>query len=77
MLDACIMYSQRATKLPVLFHPYLQLFMYTTFHYLTVSCIPATGTFQYLTVLCIPVIGHVHDISIPDSFMYTCYRSGI
>ena len=49
-----------------------------TFQFLTVSCIPATGcyvTFQYLTVSCIPTIGHAYDISIPDSFMYTCYRS--
>jgi len=34
-------------------------------------------TFQYLTVLCISATGHVYDISIPDSFMYTCYRSCI
>ena len=34
-------------------------------------------TFQYLTVLCIPAIGHVYDISVPDIFMYTCYRSCI
>ena len=35
--------DQRATKLPVLFHPYLLQLV------------------------------HVYDISIPDSFMYTCY----
>ena len=29
-------------------------------------------TFGYLTVSC---TGHVYDISIPDSFMYTCYWS--
>ena len=35
-------------------------------------------TFQYLTVSCIPAIGHgIYDISIPDSFMYTCYWSCI
>ena len=34
-------------------------------------------TFQYVTVSCIPAIGHVCNISIPDSFMYTCYRSCI
>ena len=34
-------------------------------------------TFQYLTVSCIPAIGHVYDISIPDSVMYTCCRSCI
>ena len=33
--------------------------------------------FQYLTVSCKPAIGHVQDISIPDSFMYTCCRSCI
>ena len=32
-------------------------------------------TFQYLTVVCIPATGHVYDISIPDSFVYTSYRS--
>ena len=37
--------------------------MYSTFHYLTISCVPA--------------IGHVYDISILDSFIYTCYRSCI
>ena len=56
--------GQRATKLPVLFQPYLLQVMFMTFHYLTVSCIPAIGhvhmTFQYLTVSCIPAIGHVH-----------------
>ena len=31
-------------------------------------------TFQYLKVSCIPAIGHVCDISIPESFMYICYR---
>ena len=38
--------------------------MYVTLHYLTVSC-------------SIPASGHVHmyiNISIPDSFMYICYR---
>ena len=34
-------------------------------------------TFQYLTVSCIPATGHVSDISIPDSFMYTYYKSCI
>ena len=32
--------GQRATKLPVLFQPYLLQVMYMTFQYLTVSCIP-------------------------------------
>ena len=31
-------------------------------------------TFQYQTISCIPATGHVYNISIPDSFMYTCYR---
>jgi len=35
--------GQRATKLPVLFQPYLLQVMYMTFQYLTVSCIPAIG----------------------------------
>ena len=34
-------------------------------------------TFQYLTVSCISAKGHVYDISIPDSFVYTCFRSCI
>ena len=35
--------GQRATKLPVLFQPYLLRVMNMTFQYLTVSCIPAIG----------------------------------
>ena len=72
MFDAiCI--GQGATKLPVLFQPYLLQVVYVTFQYLTVSCIPADisipDSFMYTCYrsLC--------DISIPDSFMYTCYRS--
>ena len=45
------------------FHVYLLQVMYMTFQFLTVSCILATG--------------HVYDILIPDSFMYTCHRSCI
>ena len=35
--------GQRATKLPLLFQPYLLQVMYMTFQYLTVSCLPAIG----------------------------------
>ena len=66
-IQGCLLHAicigPTVTKLPVLFQPYLLQVMYMTFQYLTVSCIPATG--------------HVHDISIPDSFMYTYYRSCI
>ena len=51
--------GQRAITLPVLFQPYLLQVMYMTLQYVTVSCIPTTD--------------HVYDISIRDSFMYTCF----
>ena len=61
---------QRSTKLPVWlfnswkFYVFLLQVMYRTFHYLTVSRIPATGhvlVIQYLTVTCVPGTGHVQE----------------
>ena len=62
MFATCNMYRSKG-HLCYSSHSYLLQVMYTTF--------------QYLTVVCIPAIGHVYDISIPDSFVYTCYRSCI
>ena len=38
-----VLTHQRATKLSVLFQPYLLSIIYITFQYLTVSCIPPIG----------------------------------
>ena len=46
------MHNWRATKLPVLFRPYLLQFMYVTFQYLTVSCVPAKGHVPDIEYVC-------------------------
>ena len=62
MFATCNMYRSKG-HLCYSSHSYLLQVMYTTF--------------QYLAVLCIPATGHVYDISISGSFVYTCYRSCI
>ena len=51
--------GQRATKLPVLFQPYLLQVVYMTFQYVTVLCIPAIG---YVPNYNITFLGIVPDI---------------